>query len=381
MIKANVTLLTALSLLWSAPLFAGKTINESYTLAPGQELNIRLKTGGSITVEGWDEDRAEVSYKLRGREEDVVIEAKPTDAGFSIRCEPKFKSWRSSIDVDLVVKAPRLSDVRVYTSGGRLTMKNLEGEFSGKTMGGKIILTALAGSVDLLTMGGDIEVNESTLDGRVKTMGGDIEFTNVVGNVDGSTMGGDVIYDNVKFSKNKKADFTPDDVVKISTMGGDIRVEDAPFGAEVKTMGGEIHITRAAQFAVAKTMGGDIEIGEVDGWAKATTMGGDVTVKMVGDPASGRRDVELGSMGGDITLYVPRELSMHFDLEIQYTKNSNRNYDIHSDFRVQKEEGSGWSWKRGRNAKTIVGTGEVNGGKHKIKIHTVNGHIRIRAVD
>ena len=63
-------------------------------------------------------------------------------------------------------------------------------------------------------------------------------------------------------------------------------------------------------------MGGNIEIDAVDGLVKATTMGGDVNVRMVGDPAKGKRDVEIQSMGGDIMLTVPSALSMDFDITL-----------------------------------------------------------------
>jgi len=45
---------------------------------------------------------------------------------------------------------------------------------------------------------------------------------------------------------------------------------------------------------------------------------------MVGDPAKGKRDVEIQSMGGDIILTVPSALSMDFDIRLTYTEISKR---------------------------------------------------------
>ena len=86
-------------------------------------------------------------------------------------------------------------------------------------------------------------------------------------------------------------------------------------------MGGGIHIKSADKFIDASTMGGKIKIDAIDGWVKATTMGGDINVVMVGDPDKGKRDVKLKTMGGDVSLYVPKGMSMDFDIELVFTKN------------------------------------------------------------
>ena len=102
---------------------------------------------------------------------------------------------------------------------------------------------------------------------------------------------------------------------------------------------------------------------------------------MVGDPDDGKRDIELKSMGGDIELTVPAGLSMRFDLEIDYTKGSRREYRIESDFDMAIERTDSWKRKWGREHKYIYGTGEVNGGEHRVKIRTHNGNIIIRKGD
>jgi DUF4097 and DUF4098 domain-containing protein YvlB len=165
--------------------------------------------------------------------------------------------------------------------------------------------------------------------------------------------------------------------VEISTMGGDITVANAPAGASVKTMGGDIEITSVKRDVKATTMGGDIEIKSIDGSASASTMGGDVTVTMVGDPASGKRDVELESMGGDVTLTVPAELSMDVEIEISYTKNSSRNYKIVSDFPLSISESPEWEYKAKGARKIITGKGVVGGGRNKISLTTTNGDVRL----
>lgn len=359
---------------------AGTPIVENYPFSPGQKLEVDLKTGGAIDIEGWDEDSVQLEYELRANKKDLyVIEHQETDFGLRLSVRFRIRTLKSNFGINLKLRVPRLADLDLYTSGGPLTISNMEGKFEGKTMGGVIRLAGLTGEVRLLSMGGNIVVEDSELNGRVKTMGGNIKFMDVIGNIDGKTMGGNVIYDNVKFKeRGRGGSFTPEDVVNIHTMGGEIKVEDAPFGAKLKTMGGEIVVRSAAHFVDAKTMGGNIEVGEIDGWVKVSTMGGDVTVNMVGNPNEGRRDVDISSKGGDIFLTLPKGLSVSFDIELDYTKNSKRSYKIISDFPMHQSTSESWSYRRGTPRKTISGDGDVNGGKHKVRIRTINGNIHIR---
>jgi hypothetical protein len=124
-------------------------------------------------------------------------------------------------------------------------------------------------------------------------------------------------------------------------------------------------------------MGGDIDIDEIDGGAEASTMGGDVTVKMIGDPDKGDRDIDLSSMGGDIKLTLPAGLSIDFDITLTYTKRARKDYKIISDFSIELEESEDWDYSAGSARKYIYGTGKISGGKNKIRIDTINGNIVI----
>jgi len=219
-------------------------------------------------------------------------------------------------------------------------------------------------------MGGDvtyknvIQRNEETI--KITTMGGNLDIDSKGGKVEAKTWGGDID--------------AAGDEINASTMGGDITVDEAPSGAEVHTMGGDIKIHSVKKYVKAKTMGGDIDIDAIDGWVETTTMGGDVTVTMIGDPGEGKRDVEIISMGGEVKLTVPPELSMDFDIELEYTKDSRQNYRIKSDFDMQIEETEEWkrSHRFGSPVKTIYGIGKINGGKNRIRIKTTNGSIDIK---
>jgi len=113
-------------------------------------------------------------------------------------------------------------------------------------------------------------------------------------------------------------------------------------------------------------------------------MGGDITAAVEAGLGDGDQGVRLESMSGDIVLTIPAGLPLRFDLTIAYTKNSDQNYEIVSDFSLQEERTQNWEYpERGgrgdENArKYIYGRGSIGGGTIDVKIKTVNGNITIR---
>ncbi|MCK4548675.1 MAG: DUF4097 family beta strand repeat protein [Candidatus Krumholzibacteria bacterium] len=383
-----------------------RKVEKTFELKMGGNLNIEIRVGGDIVIEGWDRDEVVVKAKITGRHrDDVELDFEKKKSGLEIIADIDHKR-DTRANCDLYIMVPEKFDIEFETMGGDVSIKGVDGEITGETMGGDVDFEGLTGYLAVTTMGGDITVLDSEVDGKVKTMGGDVDIKNVKGDLKGSTMGGDVTYENVVRAdgsdeevtistmggdlaldyagKNIKAKTYGGDIdvrkaekVNVSTMGGDITVEEAPAGAKVKTMGGDIEIGSAGDFVDANTMGGDITVDDIDGWVKAETMGGNVDITMTGDPGEGKRDVEIKSMGGDIALTVPKGLSMKFDIEIQWTKNCERKPKIVSDLDIDIEETKEWKRKWGSKRKYIYGTGKTGGGKHVIKIRTINGDVHI----
>ena len=383
-----------------------RKVEKSFDLKMGGNLEIDLEVGGDITIEGWDRDEVTVKVLISGKHRDEVeLDFDKNKSGLEISAEID-RRRDIKADCDVFIMVPAKFDIEFETMGGDVSIQGVEGEISGQTMGGDVEFEGLSGHLAVTTMGGDITVLDSEVDGKVTTMGGDVEVRDVKGDLKGSTMGGDVTYKNVERSgggkeevvissmggdlsldyagKNINAKTYGGDIdvaraekVNVTTMGGDINVEEAPTGAKVKTMGGDIELGSVGDYVIAETMGGDITIDEIDGWIKAVTMGGDVEVKMTGDPDKGKRDVEIKSMGGDVDLTVPKGLSMKFDIEIEYTKDVGRKPRIVSSLGIDIEETKEWKKKHGQKRKYIYGTGEVGGGKHLIKIRTINGDVHI----
>jgi DUF4097 and DUF4098 domain-containing protein YvlB len=183
--------------------------------------------------------------------------------------------------------------------------------------------------------------------------------------------------------------------VSISKMGGGIDVQNAPHGANLSTMGGDIHVGDVASFAKVKTMGGSItidhatgsvdattmggpiSIGHVDGPIKATTMGGDITARMVGT-SSDRRDVEISSLGGTITLTLPKDFPMDVRITLAYTKNAPRTYEIIDHVGLQQQETPDWDNSLGSPRKYIRAAGRVGSGLNHVVIKTINGDVILK---
>jgi len=183
--------------------------------------------------------------------------------------------------------------------------------------------------------------------------------------------------------------------VKISKMGGDIDVKEAPHGADLSTMGGNIHLGDVASFAKLKTMGGVIAIdhakgsveaatmgGEVnidhaEGAVKASTMGGDISARIVGTSTE-ERDVELTSQGGTVTLTVPKDFPMDVRITLAYTKNAPRTYEIIDHIGLEQRESSDWEMSFGAPRKYIRAMGHVGTGLNHVVIKTTNGDVILK---
>lgn len=359
-------------ILCSGAALAAGVHTKELAVHPGERLVMRLETGGSIRIVGWDRDALAVEAEFDGEHADRVdFEVQRTADGVRISSDWTGSGRDRHAGGRVHVQLPRQFDLDLETGGGEIEIEGVEGRIRGETMGGELRLRELAGEIDLETMGGNIRLSDSDVDGSLETMGGNVVLRNVTGDVEAATMGGNVEYDNVRSAGRRCRE------VKISTMGGNIEAPDAGCGADLETMGGDITIARAAEYVNAETMGGNITVGEVDGWVRATTMGGNIEVRMVGDPGSGRRDVRLDSGGGDILLSLPDGLSMELDVALTYTKRSRQDYSIHSDFPLKISRSENWDYGQGTPFKVIYGKATVGSGEHKIKIETVNGNVRI----
>src|ERR1043165_9265067 len=163
--------------------------------------------------------------------------------------------------------------------------------------------------------------------------------------------------------------------ISIANMGGDIDLDDAPFGASLHTMGGNIRIGRAGGGVVAKTMGGNIAVDALAGTRlDAGTMGGDIRVRVVG--SGGGREIALHTMGGSVELIVPRDFDATFLVEIKQADESTES-GIASDIPLSRTVTAHSRWF-GRKHETIVARKTTSTQRNRVEISTYSNRIVIR---
>lgn len=170
--------------------------------------------------------------------------------------------WNSDLDVHFVVNVPAQYNVDLTTSGGDITVSDLNGQVHAKTSGGDVSLGRINNIVDAHTSGGDVSLAGSHASAL------------------------------------------------LSTSGGDIKVGDAAGSLNVRTSGGSIDIRRAESDLKAHTSGGSIEIGDAGGSIDASSSGGSIRARLFRQP---RADSKLSTSGGGITIHVAPNVALDVD--------------------------------------------------------------------
>ena len=369
----------------SLPAFAQDSWEQEFSVQSGQKIELEMKYGGSLVVEGWDQDQVRISCSDEMNPiSDYVIEASETRGGVSFSATLKDNHNKSNgMEVKLMV--PREFDIETRSAGGGISISNVTGEFTGKTAGGSIKLHNLSGTAHLTSGGGLIEILDSDLDGKVTTGGGGGVVRNVNGDIKVTSGGGFISYENVRDNYGEargpsgisaKGIF-PGSIMR-STAGGSINLDEAPDGAKVRTGGGNINIRNASHFVEATTGGGDIAIEIMNGYVVAKTGAGDIEVTVDGDLGDSADGINLMTGHGDVIVTLPADASIELDLDLSYTRNSSRSYELDCEFDVEIERTDTWETRHGSPRKHIYGKATINGGEHRVVIHNVNGNITIR---
>lgn len=203
---------------------------KSIPTEPGKELvtsliagNIEITTGSSneVNVKVYGNDEAE---------EKIIFTAEQTSTGVKVEGKQKDKKNLKNLTIRVEISVPSNYDLKLYSSGGNLTVKNISGKIETNTSGGNIKIDDTKGNLEAYTAGGNVTINSSNGNIKVSTSGGKISINGFEGNVDASTAGGDIILDG----KNGK--------IEASTAGGSIKLDytGKNSGIELSTLGGNI---------------------------------------------------------------------------------------------------------------------------------------------
>ncbi len=190
--------------------------------------------------------KLEFTIEQKGNDVNVVSRYERRWSGFSLG------SW-PPVQIDFVITVPAGFASDLNTSGGGITVGDLEGRALLRTSGGPIKLAKMGGPVDARTSGGNIDLDEANGAVDLKTSGGNISVGRVSGPADLATSGGDIKIDSVAGR------------LRAHTSGGSVRASIAgPLTDEcsLSTSGGSVRVSvdKAAAFQLdASTSGGAVD--------------------------------------------------------------------------------------------------------------------------
>jgi hypothetical protein len=240
------------------------SVNKSFTVGPGGTLTMDTARG-SVEVRGNKGNRVDIEVVRKAKTSDnnkakeifgylrldfnqtgndVIIKGiKTTDSNKKLnKLNIKFiLSVPDRYNVDLKTSGGSISvdnlegTVEIRTSGGSLGLDNIKGPVTGKTSGGSISIGEVSGNVKVNTSGGSIKIGNAYGKVHAHTSGGGITVNEVMGTIQADTSGGSV---KAYISQQPKGD------CRLKTSGGSITVylaEDISLNVDAGTNGGSIH--------------------------------------------------------------------------------------------------------------------------------------------
>jgi len=222
-----------------------------------------LTSGGNVTVTGQSSGEARIEMYVRASNWNDKL----SDAEIKERLEKYYEVEISKDATSVNATAKRRQDVRWSQQDNGLSISFRAYVPAGvaadlKTSGGNVSLENLNGQQTAATSGGNIDVKNGKGDANLRTSGGNIGIDTFSGNVDAVTS------------------------------GGNISAEDVKGGIKLKTSGGNLHLASVSGSLEAKTSGGNIDarITELGERISLVTSAGDVDVKM---PLNRGMDLDL----------------------------------------------------------------------------------------
>jgi DUF4097 and DUF4098 domain-containing protein YvlB len=254
-------------------------IKKSFSAGPGGQLAMDVDLG-SIDVKTTDGTVVEVEVirsvsgvsgaKIAETLKNHVIEF--SQQGSNVRIHSEFKGDRrrfwfqfnrgAQLRVRYLISVPKKYNTDLATSGGNISIADLEGKAQARTSGGNLLLGNIGGPVWARTSGGRISV-----DGCKQT-------------------------------------------VDVETSGGDLNIGEVDGAVVAKTSGGSIRIRKARTDVAAKTSGGNIEVADVGGRIDAITSGGSVTAHLSRQP---KGNCSLRTSGGNIAVMLAETIAVDLD--------------------------------------------------------------------
>jgi hypothetical protein len=348
----------------------------------GQRLRVALDLGNVIVRTG---NSGKVDYKVHlevnSAEKDAqrllrnfVVSAKSGPDGVYFRGQTFGHQSSGRLWVTVEFNIPKNYSVEVVTGGGNIQADDMNGRVSLVTAGGTIISGNIQGHAHLETAGGHLTVKNVTGDLTAISGGGHITAGAISGSANLHTNGGHIRAESIG------------GLARLSTGGGNISVEHSGSELVAETVGGQIEVGETAGLVKAKnggggirvvrvsgptnleTNGGSIYLTQVDSAVKASTSTGGITAWFVTPPKTPNQ-CEFQSGDGDIVVYIPRQLPVTIDAQVQSGDEHQVFFDPAFSTKFQKNEAIGNS--------SVRAEGMLNGGGEVIHLRTAGGNIKV----
>ncbi|MBN2201521.1 DUF4097 family beta strand repeat protein [bacterium] len=259
---------------------AEETVTRSFPAEPGGRLVVDVDMGrvelishpgnevridAEFSREGWSRSR------IKRFIEDFGLEFSHSGGTVTVRSDygrGNGRSWFSSEkhpNVRIRILVPTVFDAELRTSGGSITVGDLQGRVDAKTSGGGLEFGSIRGTVNGRTSGGSVTVGDCSGDVDVQTSGGGIRVGRTEGNV------------------------------RVRTSGGSITLESVSGDVTAKTSGGSIHAV------LTKNPTADCFF---------ETSGGGITVAA---PEGLKADIDARTSGGRVSTDFPVTVSGEID--------------------------------------------------------------------
>jgi DUF4097 and DUF4098 domain-containing protein YvlB len=274
MTNLKIIFTTIFSLLLTSVVVFGsteKTEKKTFTVKVGGQLEIETERGSiSINTHSSETVNVEVQFKAKTNDEELaeklfeafIIDYNHNGSDLSIKAKYKgSRSWLSNLlggskwnklNVKFVITVPEKYNVDLNTSGGGISVGDLEGLVNANTSGGGLTFGNITGNINGETSGGGITVGECSGNIDISTSGGGIKIEKCEGKVDAHTSGGGItvheVYGAIDASTSGGSVFAsileqPKEDCSLSTSGGGITVKLAKntnVYLDAKTSGGSV---------------------------------------------------------------------------------------------------------------------------------------------
>ncbi len=264
-----------------------ETVDRSFEVGEGGTLVVETDLG-SIEIQTANTQTAEVRVTKTGPRTDK-FSVDFSHQGNDLTVNGNYtKSMGRGPKVRFIITVPKRYNVNLTTSGGSISVDDLEGEVRTKTSGGSLSFGEIQGTVWGRTSGGSVSIGSCSADVDVHTSGGSISIGPVNGSVEADTSGGSI----------KVAEVAG--LVNASSSGGSVSAYITVQPADdcrLTTSGGGVTVTLADNIAVdldAQTSGGTVS-------SDFELVGGSKTKrKMTGKINGGGPELYLRTSGGSI---------------------------------------------------------------------------------